>query len=103
MIRPVKLALAIGAALLAAAAFGQPAAIELPLGGTPPELADPASEVVVNNCSACHSLDYITTQPRGKGEQFWRDAVAKMVNVYKAPVSPDDANTVAATLARKFG
>jgi len=103
MMRPVNIGFAAGAVLLAGAALAQPARIELPLGGTPPELADPASEVVVNNCSACHSLDYITTQPRGKGEQFWRDAVAKMVNVYKAPVSPDDANAVAATLARKFG
>ena len=49
------------------------------------------------------SLDYITTQPRGKGEQFWRDAVAKMVNVYKAPLSPEDADDVGAALARKFG
>ena len=77
--------------------------IELPIGDTPPELADPASEVVVNNCSACHSLDYITTQPRGKGEQFWRDAVAKMVTVYGAPISPEDAAAVGAELARKFG
>ena len=103
MIRPVNLVLATGAALLAAAAFAEPAAIELPLGKTPPELADPASEVVVNNCSACHSLDYITTQPRGKGEQFWRDAVVKMVNVYKAPLSPEDADAVATELGRKFG
>lgn len=100
--RSVNIALATGAALVAAAALAQPA-IELPPGGTPPELADPASEVVVNNCSACHSLDYITMQPRGKGEQFWRDSVAKMVNVYKAPLSPEDADAVAATLARKFG
>ena len=102
MIRPVNLALATGAALLAAATFAQPAAIELPLGEIPPELADPASEGVVNACSACHSLDYITTQPRGKGAQFWRDSVAKMVNVYKAPLSPEDADAVAAELARKF-
>lgn len=103
MIRPVNLALATGAALFAAAAFAQPSGIELPIGETPPELADPASEVVVNNCSACHSLDYITTQPRGKGEQFWRDSVAKMVTVYGAPISPEDADAVAASLARKFG
>jgi sulfite dehydrogenase (cytochrome) subunit B len=103
MIRSATIALAGGAALLAAAAFAQPAAIELPLGDTPPELADAASEVVVNKCSACHSLDYITTQPRGKGEQFWRDAVAKMINVYKAPISPEDADAVGAELARKFG
>ena len=103
MIRPVNLALATAAALLAATAFAQPAAIELPLGETPPELADPASEVVVNNCSACHSLDYITTQPRGKGETFWRDSVAKMINVYRAPVTPEDAEAVALVLGRKFG
>ena len=103
MIRSVNIVLAAGAVLLAGAALAQPARIELSLGDTPPELADPASEVVVNNCAACHSLDYITTQPRGKGEQFWRDAVAKMVNVYKAPLSPEDADAVAATLARKFG
>jgi mono/diheme cytochrome c family protein len=103
MIREVNLALATGAALLAAAAVAQPARIELPLGETPPELADPASEVVVNNCSACHSLDYITTQPRGKGAQFWKDSVAKMITVYKAPISPEDADAVGATLARKFG
>lgn len=103
MMRPVSFALAGAAALLAAAALAQPAAIELPLGETPPELADPASEVVVNNCSACHSLDYITTQPRGKGEQFWKDSVAKMINVYKAPISPEDADAVGVALARKFG
>ena len=103
MIRSVNLALVTGVALLAAAAFAKPEGIELPPGETPPELADPASEVVVANCSACHSLDYITTQPRGKGEQFWRDAVTKMINVYKAPLSPADADAVGATLARKFG
>ena len=103
MMRPVNIALATVAVLLAGAALAEPVKVDLPIGDTPPELADPAAEVVVNNCSACHSLDYITTQPRGKGEQFWRDAVAKMVNVYKAPVSPEDADAVAATLARKFG
>ena len=103
MIRPVNLAFAASAVLLATAALAQPSRIELPLGETPAELADPASEVVVVNCSACHSLDYITTQPRGKGEQFWKDSVAKMVTVYKAPLSPEDADAVAATLARKFG
>ena len=103
MIRSVNIALAAGAVLLAGAALAQPAALELPLGDTPSELADPASEIVVNNCSACHSLDYITTQPRGKGEQFWRDSVAKMITVYKAPLSQEQADAVAATLARKFG
>lgn len=103
MIRAVTAAFAAGAALLAAAALAQEPQLELPLGETPPELADPASELVVNACSACHSLDYITTQPRGKGEQFWKDSVAKMVAVYKVPLTPAEADAVAAVLARKFG
>lgn len=104
MIRPVTFALAGGAALLlAAAAIAQPAPIALPLGDTPPELADPAAEIVVNTCSACHSLDYLTTQPRGKGAQFWKDSVAKMITVYGAPIEPDDAEAIAAVLARKLG
>lgn len=69
----------------------------------PASLSDPAGQVVVANCTACHSLDYITTQPRGKGGQFWRDEVAKMVNVYKAPIAPADADAVAGVLDRKFG
>ena len=69
----------------------------------PAALSDEEGQVVANNCMACHSLDYITTQPRGKGAQFWRDEVAKMVGVYKAPVAPADADAVAAVLARKFG
>lgn len=89
------------ASLLLAAAG--PVRYAVPADVTPPELADRNSEVVVNNCSACHSLDYITTQPRGKGAKFWRDAVDKMIKVYGAPVSPGDADAVAARLAAKFG
>lgn len=99
--RTVTCILAGAAALLGVAAFAQP--IELPVGDVPPELSDAESEVVVNMCSACHSLDYITTQPRGKDAQFWRDAVTKMVNVYHAPISTEDGEEISAVLAKKFG
>lgn len=69
----------------------------------PAELARSGDEVVVRNCSACHSLEYIVTQPRGKGAQFWRDSVTKMITVYKAPVDPAEADAVAAALAARFG
>ncbi len=59
--------------------------------------------MVVNNCASCHSLDYLTAQPRGKGAQFWRDSVTKMITVYKAPLSPEEAEQVSAVLAKKFG
>ncbi|MBC2665446.1 cytochrome C [Novosphingobium flavum] len=94
-----------GAALIAVPAViaARPVSIELPVGTVPAELAGDEAAVVVNNCAACHSLDYIVTQPRGKGAQFWRDAVAKMVNVYKAPIEQADAAAAADLLARKFG
>ncbi|MFN3468582.1 MAG: cytochrome C [Novosphingobium sp.] len=95
-----------GVALLSAAsaASGQKAVmIELPDEAVPAALADEAAEPVVAACSTCHSLDYITTQPRGKGAQFWRDAVAKMINAYKAPITPDEAGQVAELLGRRFG
>lgn len=89
-------ALAIPAATIAA----QPVTYALPADTVPAVLAD--AQIVVTNCSGCHSLDYIVTQPRHKGPQFWRDAVTKMVNVYKAPIEPSDADAVAEELARKF-
>jgi hypothetical protein len=69
----------------------------------PASLSDDQGQIVVANCTACHSLDYITTQPRGKGMQFWHDEVTKMVGVYKAPVAPADAEAVITVLDRKFG
>lgn len=103
MIRPLAILLGASAVVLSLATAAQPVTFEVPLGDTPAELAGADAEVVVNNCSSCHSLDYITTQPRGKGAQFWKDSVTKMVNVYKAPIAPEDADAVASVLARKLG
>jgi len=103
MTRSLAILFASSLAFVGAAGLAQPLRIELQFGDVPAELADEPSQIVVSSCSGCHSLDYITTQPRGKGEQFWRDSVTKMVNVYKAPLSPEQADTVAAFLGRKFG
>lgn len=93
-----------GLALAAAtAAIGRPVQYRQRADTVPAALSDAQGSVVAANCSACHSLDYITTQPHGKGAQFWRDEVAKMINVYKAPLAPADADAVAAELDRKFG
>lgn len=95
--------LAIGAVALAGSALARPVHYAAPADSVPAALADADGQAVAGQCATCHSLDYITTQPRGKGAQFWRDEVAKMVNVYKAPVAPADADTVAAVLGKKFG
>lgn len=91
------------AALPAAVTTARPVTYNLPAEKVPTIFTQSDSEVVVSNCAACHSLDYLVTQPRHKGAQFWRDEVAKMVNVYKAPIEPADAETAAAVLAKKFG
>ena len=80
-----------------------PVSFMMPEETTPPELADPEAELVVSTCSACHSLEYITTQPRGMGEKFWHDQVAKMVKVYAAPIEPADAEAIGDILAKRFG
>lgn len=91
------------AAALSVTAAARPVTFAFPAEMLPPAFAADDAQVVVANCSGCHSLDYLATQPRHKGAQFWRDAVNKMVNVYKAPIAPEDADAVAAVLARKLG
>lgn len=59
----------------------------------------PGADLVAAQCAACHSLDYVQTQPRGKGKAFWDAAVTKMVKVYGAPVSAEDGEVIAAYLA----
>lgn len=85
------------------AARMEPVIYQLPEEAIPAELSDAGAEIVVNNCTACHSLEYVTTQPRGMGEKFWHDEVTKMVKVYGAPVEPADAEAIARLLAERFG
>ncbi len=96
-------ALASPALPVAARHTPKPVTYHQPPDMIPAALQDEPGQVVAANCMACHSLDYITTQPRDKGAQFWRDEVTKMVNVYKAPIAPADADAIATTLGRKFG
>lgn len=98
-----NIALGLASLLVAGGAVAQSTSITLPPAPVPAELRGADNTVVVANCSACHSLDYITTQPRGKGEQFWRDSVTKMINIYGAPIAPDTAQQLGTILAAKFG
>ena len=52
----------------------------------------PNLEAAQNNCTACHSADYLQTQPRGPKfkKDFWQAEVTKMIKVYGAPI--DDAD-----------
>jgi mono/diheme cytochrome c family protein len=56
----------------------------------------PNLEVVQNNCTACHSADYIKTQPRGPKfkKDFWQAEVTKMIKVYGAPIDEADISKI---------
>ena len=46
-------------------------------------------DLVTANCTACHSVDMLTTQPPLTAEK-WQATIDKMRTVYKAPIDPDD-------------
>ncbi len=59
-------------------------------------------EITQKACQMCHSLDYILTQPPG-GEAQWRGIVTKMIKVFGAPITEDDARAIAEYLAAEYG
>lgn len=53
----------------------------------------PGADQVTNDCSACHSVGMILTQPQlTKAE--WTGEVTKMIKVYKAPVPEEDVANI---------
>ena len=56
----------------------------------------PNLETVQNNCTACHSADYIKTQPQGPAfkKDFWQAEVTKMIKVYGAPIDDADVSKI---------
>ena len=64
----------------------------------------PNLEVVKNNCTACHSVDYIQTQPRGPKfkKDFWQAEVTKMIKVYGAPIEDADVGKIVDYLTANY-
>jgi mono/diheme cytochrome c family protein len=74
---------------------------------TPDEVAafkpGPNLEVVQGNCTACHSSDYIATQPPMKDRKgFWQAEVTKMIKVYGAPIDDADVGKIVDYLATTY-
>jgi mono/diheme cytochrome c family protein len=61
-------------------------------------------EAVMNNCTACHSADYIQTQPRGPKfkKDFWQAEVTKMIKVYGAPIDDADVGKIVEYLTENY-
>lgn len=64
----------------------------------------PNLEVAEKNCTACHSADYIITQPRGPHykKDFWQAEVNKMIKVYGAPIDEADIGKIVDYLAATY-
>lgn len=63
---------------------------------------DPGYEKAEAYCTACHSVDYINTQPRGKGKDFWNAVVNKMMHAYGAPVAEPDVPAIVEYLSKNY-
>ena len=64
----------------------------------------PNQDAVLSNCTACHSADYIKTQPQGPKfkQDFWQAEVTKMIKVYGAPIDDSDASKIVDYLAATY-
>jgi sulfite dehydrogenase (cytochrome) subunit B len=64
----------------------------------------PNLDVVRNNCTGCHSADYIETQPRNvkSKKDFWQAEVTKMIKVYGAPIDDADVGKIVDYLAATY-
>lgn len=96
-------------ALAASACLGVVAATAAPINYAIPEETaafkpGPNLDVVQNNCTACHSADYIKTQPRGEKfkKDFWQTEVTKMIKVYGAPIADADVGKIVDYLAATY-
>lgn len=59
-------------------------------------------ELVAAQCIVCHSLDYISTQPR-MNRAGWTATVTKMKEKYGAPIAPENVDKLVTYLVRTYG
>jgi sulfite dehydrogenase (cytochrome) subunit B len=88
----------------ASKAAGQPGSlrsITLPVIHT--ELKEGEGRTTVETrCAICHSTDYIPMQPKLTKAQ-WTATVNKMIKVFGAPVTPEEAEKIVSYLVTNYG
>jgi cytochrome c5 len=99
-----RLLLAVGMlAALPLAAGAQTRSIVLPPDHPYGDLkVGPGVDVTERACRACHSTDYVVMQPAGDARQ-WEGVVTKMIKVYGANISAEDAQAIARYLTTHYG
>ena len=103
MKQSVFVSLAAIATLGLVAVRAQPVAYKLP-DETAAFKPGPNLELVQNNCTACHSADYVNTQPRTfkSKKDFWQAEVTKMIKTYGAPIDEADVPKIVEYLAATY-
>jgi sulfite dehydrogenase (cytochrome) subunit B len=84
-------------------AWAKPISYKLP-DETAKFMPAPGVEIVQNNCTACHSSDYVATQPRAvkSKKDFWQAEVTKMIKTYGAPIDEGDVGKIVDYLAANY-
>ena len=91
------------AGALSAKDFPQRKVITLPDDNAVAKLKPgPGVEKARAYCAICHSTDYIVRQPK-MDAAHWQAEVKKMITVYGAPISEEDAKTIAEYLTSAYG
>jgi mono/diheme cytochrome c family protein len=97
---PKRLAIAFSA-LLVLTVYGDTVKIELP-----PEKGafkiGPGVELAQGNCLICHSVEYVTSQPR-LDRKFWEASVKKMREKYGAPIADEAVAALVDYLVATYG
>ncbi|MEK7953764.1 SorB family sulfite dehydrogenase c-type cytochrome subunit [Luteolibacter soli] len=62
----------------------------------------PGADVFAAYCLACHSTEYITTQPK-MPRKFWEATVLKMRDKFGAPLPEESVKTITDYLTEHFG
>lgn len=93
--------LVVAAAAMLAGGYALAGSYELP-DETAEFRPGPGVELAQTNCTACHSADYINTQPPRMGASFWEAEVKKMKKTYGAPIEDADLKGIADYLSATY-
>ena len=62
----------------------------------------PDRDLVVARCSTCHSVDYVQMNAPVFDRAGWQKSVRKMIDVFGAPISEDDAQRIVEYLGNNY-
>jgi len=63
----------------------------------------PGYSLALQKCSTCHSAHYAEYQPPTAASGYWKAQVLRMKNVFKAPISDEEAQSVVEYLSQTYG